>query len=100
MWSRVVRRAPRQQVEEVSESTTFLYIGPLVQTTSGNASKAGLSSKSDWTLSRRRADIARAAKKVAITFDPNAFSEIHESSVCILLLTTQNKKYALHFRIS
>ena len=63
-------------------STIFLYIGPLVQTTSGNASRAILSSKSDWTLSRRRADIASAAKKVvffAITFDPNAFSEIHES---------------------
>ena len=69
-----------QEVEGWSEvSTTFLYIGPLVQTTSGNASKAILSSKSDWIFSCRRADIASAAKKVVITFDPNAFSEIHES---------------------
>ena len=53
-----------QEVEGWSEvSTSFLYIGPLVQTTSGNASKAVLSSKSDWTLSRRRANIASAAKK-------------------------------------
>ena len=74
MWSRVVRRAPGepadsrvsypQEVEGWSEvSTTFLYIGSLVQTTSGNASKAILSSKSDLTLSCRRADIASAAKK-------------------------------------
>ena len=48
-------------------STSFLYIGTLVQTTSGNASKAILSSKSDWTLSRRRADIASAAKKVVFS---------------------------------
>ena len=56
-----------QEIEGWTEvSTRFLYIGPLVQTTSGNASKAILSSKSDWTLSRRRADngdIASAAKK-------------------------------------
>ena len=53
-----------QEVEGWSEvSTTFLYIGPLVQTTSGKASKAILSSKSDWNLIHRRADIASAAKK-------------------------------------
>ena len=59
-----------QEVEGWSKvSTTFLYIGPLVQTTSGKASKAILLSKSDWTLGRRRADIASAAKKVV--FDHN-----------------------------
>ena len=43
--------------------TLFLYLGPLVQTTSDNTSKAVPSSKSDWTLSHRRADSASAAKK-------------------------------------
>ena len=46
----------------------FLYIGPFVQTTSGNASKAVPSSKSDWNLSRT-ADSASTAKKFAITFE-------------------------------
>ena len=50
-----------QEVEGWSEvSTPFLYIGPLVQTTSGNASKALTSSKSAWTLSHR-SDSASAA---------------------------------------
>ena len=52
--------SPRSRRMEQSPS---LLIGPLVKTTSGNASKAVPSSKSDWTLSRRRADIASAAKK-------------------------------------
>ena len=52
-------------------STPFLYIGPLVKTTSGIASKAFPSSKSDWTLSRRRANSASTAKSsiFAITFE-------------------------------
>ena len=71
--SRVVRRVPGEPADSKSMSGQlsrmersvykFLYIGPLVQTTSGNASKVVLSSKSDWTLSRRRADIVSAAKK-------------------------------------
>ena len=53
-----------QEVEGWSEvSALFLYIGPLAQTTSDKASKAVPSSKSDWTLSRRRADSASTAKK-------------------------------------
>ena len=52
------------EVEGWSEvSTLFSYIGLLVKTTSGDASKADPSSKSDWTLSRRRADSASRAKK-------------------------------------
>ena len=40
----------------------FFYIEPLAQTTS-NASKAVPSSKSEWTLSRSRADSASTTKK-------------------------------------
>ena len=49
---------------EVSTPFTFLYIGPLVKTTSSNSSKDVPSSKSDWTLSRCRADSASATKKL------------------------------------
>ena len=53
-----------QEVEGWSEvSTPFLYIGPLAQTISDKASKAVPSSKSAWTLSRRRADSVSTAKK-------------------------------------
>ena len=53
-----------QEVEGWSAvSTLFLYIRPLVQTTSGNALKALPSSNSDWNLSHRTADSVSAAKK-------------------------------------
>ena len=47
-----------------------------------NASKVVPFSKLDWTLSRHRADSASAAKVFfTITFERNAFSEIHESNL-------------------
>ena len=57
-------RTGRQQDEVEVGSALSLYIGPLVQTTSDNASKAVPSSKSDWNFSRRRAD---NAKKVVLS---------------------------------
>ena len=46
--------------------------------TSGNTSRAVPSSKSDWTLSHRRADNASTAKS-AISYERNALSEIYKS---------------------
>ena len=90
--SRVVRRAPGELANSKSVSGQLsprsrrmersVYKFFVHRTLSINyASKAVLSNKSDWTLNRCRADIASAAKSsfFAITFDPNAFSEIHKS---------------------
>ena len=55
-------------------STRFLYL----ETTSGNALKAFLSSKSYWTLSCHRVDSASTAKCIfAIAFERSTFSEVH-----------------------
>ena len=74
-----VRRTKSRSGQRSEVSTPSLYIGPLAQTTSDNASKAVPSSKSDWNLSRHWADSASTAKKqffFAITF---GFSKTQES---------------------
>ena len=65
------RRTGRQQVDVGPEvegwsevSTTFLYIRPLVQSTSGNASKTVLSSKSDITGAHGRVMLINYESKV------------------------------------
>ena len=79
--SRSGQLSPRRRKIERSVYKFFLYIGPLVQTTSGNASKAVLSSKSDRTLVVVGPTVPAQQKVVffTITFDPNVFSEIHDS---------------------
>ena len=77
----------RDYPKKLKAGAKCLYIGPLVQSTSGNTSKAVPSSKSDWTLMLSRRirvgpTVPAAQQKVVffpINFERNAFSEIYES---------------------
>ena len=69
-----------QEVEGWSEaSTLFLYIGPLVQTTSDNASKAVQSSTGPSVVVGLTVPAQQKSSSFTITFERNTFSKIHES---------------------